>query len=144
MKSRFYPAEWPEVKTEATPDKFEIVHFDSFGEGIKTKVSFKKGDIVFSFAGIVLPYQNLFTLQYRHNLFIYDPYVMGKVLHSCNPNMSCSMYVREFIAKRDIEPGELLTMDYEETEDELSRAFECHCGSTNCRKYISGRHTKHT
>ena len=26
MKSRFYPAEWPEVKTEATPDKFEIVH----------------------------------------------------------------------------------------------------------------------
>lgn len=143
MKSRFYPAEWPALRNEATPDRFEIVKTSPFGEGLKTKVPFKKGDTIFAFSGVVLPYQNLFTLQYRHNLFIYDPYVMGKVLHNCNPNMSCSMYAREFIAKRDIAEGELLTMDYEETEDELSRAFECHCQAPNCRKYISGKLTKH-
>ena len=143
MKTRFYPQEWPVIDNEADPERFEIVHNDAFGEGIKALVPFKKGDTVFAFSGVTLPFQNLYTLQYRHNLFIYDPYVMGKVLHSCNPNMSCSMYVREFIAKRDIQPGEMLTMDYEETEDELSRAFECHCGSPNCRKYISGRKTQH-
>jgi len=143
MNVRFYPTEWPVIKNEATPDKFEIVRNDSFGEGLRTLVPFKKGDVVFAFSGVVIPFQNLYTLQYRHNLFIYDPYVMGKVLHSCQPNMSCSMYVREFIAKRDIAVGELLTMDYEQTEDELSRAFECHCGAVDCRKYISGRKTQH-
>jgi hypothetical protein len=35
--------------------------------------------------------------------------------------------------------GELLTMDYDETEDILFRAFQCCCGSTRCRGTVGGR-----
>lgn len=140
MTKRLYPEDWPAFDYEPTEDKFEVIHFsDSCGEGLQTKVKFKTDDLVFRFSGIALPYQTLFTLQANQNLFIHDPFVMGKVLHSCSPNMRCDMETRSFYAEREIEIGELLTMDYETTEDELYRMFECKCGSENCKGTIVGR-----
>jgi hypothetical protein len=64
---------------------------------------------------------------------------MGKVLHSSEPNMSCDMSTRTFTAIEPIAAGACITMDYEQTEDILFRAFQCACGAPTCRGLIAGR-----
>lgn len=137
---RFYPDSFPQFDYEPTTDRFAIQRIgDSVGEGIVSLVHFNPGDIVFRFTGFLLNEMTLFTLQYGSSLHIHDPYFMGKTLHSCDPNLSCDMSKREFTAVREINPGDLLTMDYEQTEDALFRGFECGCGSSSCRGLILGR-----
>ncbi len=56
--------------------------------------------------------------------------------HSCEPNLAiCGE--REFVALRDIEPGEELTFDYSITEDELPWHMTCACGTPSCRGTIT-------
>ena len=135
---RFYPENWPVIPCEATTDKFEIVNIDGKGKGLKTKVPFRTNDLVFSFSGVILQCRTLYTLEYSKVAHIEDPFVMGRVLHSCDPNMRCDMQRLEFYALRDIEAGEFLTMDYETTESHLFREFDCSCGSSLCRGKIRG------
>ena len=135
---RLYPEKWPVIKNEATTENFGIVEIIGKGEGLRTKKSFSKGELVFSFSGFLIPWRTLYTLEVSPILHIEDPYVMGKVIHSCDPNMSCDMKSLTFTATRDIESGEILTMDYETTESILFRRFTCNCGSENCRKTIVG------
>ncbi len=138
MIERFYPSTISPFKNEPTRKKFQIVQEGEKGEGVITLVPFKKNRIVFSFTGEELSYQTLFTLQIERGRYIHDPYVMGKVLHSCEPNMHCDMRKLTFTALRDIMPNEYLTMDYETTEEELFRQFRCCCNSPNCRGMIRG------
>ena len=63
---------------------------------------------------------------------------MGKVLHSCDPNMRCDMQTLTFTARKDIAPNTSLTMDYDTTEEVLFRPFDCCCRSPLCRGYICG------
>jgi hypothetical protein len=81
----------------------------------------------------------LHSLQMAPGLHLDDPYLAGKVLHSCEPNSWLDVETRIYFATRDIAAGELLTMDYDETEDILFRSFECCCGSTRCRGTIGGK-----
>lgn len=137
---RFYPDFMPPFEHEPTTDRFEIRNIDgSKGQGAVALVEFQPGDIVFRFSGFFTNEITQFTLQYQPGIHIHDPYFMGKVLHSCDPNMWCDMPTRTFIATRRILPGECITMDYEQTEDVLFRAFECGCGAPNCRGLIQGR-----
>lgn len=46
--------------------------------------------------------------------------------------------VYDFFATRDIQCGEQLSFDYETTEYEMQTPFECKCGSSECRGWISG------
>lgn len=94
---------------------------------------------MFVFTGNVLNKQKLYTLQIKLGEYIADPIVMGKVLHSCDPNMVCNVKERTFKARKQIKTFDYLTMDYESTEDELFRKFHCCCGATNCRGYVRGR-----
>lgn len=56
--------------------------------------------------------------------------------HSCNPN--CGMHGEiTFVAIRDIEAGEELTIDYAFVDNE-DYSFECHCGSPDCRGVVTG------
>ena len=65
--------------------------------------------------------------------------------HSCDPN--CGFVIgpelaAALVARRGIAPGEAVTFDYDETEDDLrgSRgAFECACGSKSCRRIVLGK-----
>jgi len=118
---------------------FELRHTESHGEQIVSKRLFLPGDVVAEFMGILLPVQTLFTLQIIPGLYLHDPYFMGKILHSCAPNMHCDMEKRVFFAKTLIDIGDVLTMDYETTEDYLYRSFHCQCGSPSCRGLINGR-----
>jgi uncharacterized protein len=137
--NRFYPNDLPPFKNEPSRDHFEIARVgDSVGEGVKTLVSFEEGDILFQFTGFFSSEITLFSLQVEDGLHLHDPYFMGKVLHSCQPNASVDMHNRTFTAVRHIDAGEFITMDYASTEEELYRTFECSCGAPNCRGMVKG------
>jgi len=59
----------------------------------------------------------------------------GFVNHSCDPNLGVRGE-REFVALRDISPGDELTVDYAITTDEVHWAMECRCAAPNCRGLI--------
>jgi len=44
----------------------------------------------------------------------------------------------DVVARRDIAPGEAITLDYATYSDEIMTPFECECGSPLCRKLIRG------
>lgn len=137
---RFYPNALPAFQYEPSPKDFQIVQIgDSVGEGVMAQSYFYQGDIVCAFCGYLVTDITQFSLRFGTGLHVHDPYFMGKVLHSCDPNLHCDMSRRLFIAKKDIVPGELITMDYAQTEDYLFKPFPCSCGSANCRGFIVGR-----
>lgn len=137
--NRFYEGRCAPFAHEPTRDNLAIIESDSKGEGLTTLKAIQQGDVVFRFWGPTVSEQSLFTLQQAPGIYIEDPLVMGKVLHACDPNMTCDMQTLTFTATRPIKAGEYLTMDYDTTEDVLFRSFTCRCGSPNCRGPIQGR-----
>jgi tyrocidine synthetase-3 len=139
VNNRFYPDSILPFPNEALRSNFDIIHSAEFGDGIISLTSFEPGNIVFSFTGDILQHTTLYTLQITPGKYIQDPFVMGKVLHSCDPNLLCDMQSFSFFALKNIRPGDYLTMDYESTEDVLSRPFQCCCGTAKCRGVIKGK-----
>lgn len=138
--SRYYSQISAPFAYEPTQDRVKVITtHDGKGEGLQAVVGFQRGDIVFTFTGTIVSEQTLYTLQIEPGKYLSDPLVMGKVLHACDPNMDCDMRTLTFTARRDIAAGEMLTMDYETTEDELFRPFFCGCGAASCRGWIRGR-----
>lgn len=141
--NRYYASISQPFANEPTRDRVRVISTaDGKGEGLQAMTDFRAGEVVFVFTGSVTNEQTLYTLQIEPGKYLSDPIVMGKVLHSCDPNMSCDMRTLTFTARRDIRAGDMLTMDYETTEDELFRSFYCGCGASNCRGWIRGRLVK--
>jgi len=65
-----------------------------------------------------------------------DPEDWRPVNHSCDPNAWLDGL--DTIARRRIELGEEITMDYATFCDEQMKPFDCTCGSTDCRRVIRG------
>jgi SET domain-containing protein len=57
--------------------------------------------------------------------------------HSCDANIGMRGQIT-FVAMRDIRAGEELTHDWCTTDDD-NYSVECHCGSANCRKILTGK-----
>lgn len=57
--------------------------------------------------------------------------------HSCEPNIGLNGPT-EFVAMRDIKPGEEITFDYAISESDPLWTMQCHCGKPSCRKVIRG------
>ena len=118
-------------------------------KGMFAKSLIKKGEIVYIKGGHILHRDELFTSGVINSyLPISDEYFVGAISaeeekdvklynnHSCDPN--CGMHGEiTFVAIRDIEPGEELTVDYAFIDNE-DYSFECHCGSENCRHTVTG------
>lgn len=137
---RFYPDMLPPFENEPTPERFSIVRVgDDVGQGVMTHVAFEAGELIFAFTGFFSREITQFSLQVREGLHLHDPYFMGKILHSCDPNAIVDMETRTFTALRHIEPGEYITMDYASTEDYLFKTFPCSCGAEHCRGIVTGR-----
>lgn len=137
---RFYPDSIPPFPNEPTHDRFEIVRVgDTVGEGVQSCVAFVPGEVLFRFAGHLVPEITQFSLQVQPGLHLHDPYFMGKILHSCDPNAVVDMENLTFTAIKPIVPGEFVTMDYAQTEDVLFKTFVCSCGAANCRGLVTGR-----
>jgi hypothetical protein len=58
------------------------------------------------------------------------------VNHSCDP--SAWLTGLDVVARREIRPGEEVTLDYATFYNEVMPAFECACGATGCRGTIRG------
>ena len=57
--------------------------------------------------------------------------------HSCEPNVGVEGQI-VFVAIRDVEPGEELTIDYAMMDD-FDGEMVCNCGADCCRKVVTGR-----
>jgi SET domain-containing protein len=66
--------------------------------------------------------------------------VMMFLNHSCDPNVGVKGQIT-YVAMRDIQPGEELTLDYAMIDDDVFE-MECECGKSNCRKTITGKDWK--
>lgn len=137
---RFYPDSLPAFANEPSVKKFAIQKISqSVGEGVVALVPFSRGEIVCAFTGYLVNVITQYSLMLGPGQHVHDPYFMGKVLHSCDPNTFCDMKRRVFVARKHIKAGEWVTMDYAQTEEELFKPFPCSCGSVNCRGFITGR-----
>ena len=57
--------------------------------------------------------------------------------HSCNPNVGLRGQIT-FVAMRDIQAGEELTIDYAMIDGDPAVRMECSCGAPQCRKLVTG------
>jgi len=137
---RIYPSDLEELSLEPRSEDFRVADIDSErGQGVVALRGAQPGDVLFRMNGVLQREMTLHSLQLAPGLHLDDPYFAGKVLHSCAPNSRLDVTTQLFVAVREIRPGDLLTMDYDETEDVLFRSFECLCGATSCRGEIAGR-----
>lgn len=65
-----------------------------------------------------------------------DPGQWKPINHSCDPNTW--MDGLNLVARRRIEPGEQITIDYGAFRNETMEEFACTCGAPNCRGVIRG------
>lgn len=119
---------------------FEIVRKDeNAGYGVISHRSFNKGDIVAAMNGEIVHDIRQHTLQIKPGVHLYDIHFTGYFLHSCSPNVRLDMKKMLVTAKRKINAGDYLLMDYAQTEDVLYKQFPCSCGAKNCRGWVTGR-----
>lgn len=131
---RLYPDWVPIMENEPTRNNFEKVNRLEFGYCIVCKTHFRPGDVVARiYGGIIRRKAELHTVQKSEGVHIYDEWFTGLVLHSCDPNTYFDQEEETFVAVKEINPADILTCDYQATEDFLARPFECKCGEANCR-----------
>lgn len=120
--------------------KVIIKKSDSHGKGIFSLSNIKKGRFVFRFTGkkidIMDPRLNPKCMQVSLWQFICpDKKDIGYYLnHSCDSN--CYVVHDKIIAKKDIKPGEEITIDYSLATTDTSWFMKCGCKRKNCRKVI--------
>ena len=147
MQKNYYPRDFIE---KYAPDYFgklslptihdiELRDTNEYGKGIFAVRAFKRGELISDF--IAEPADELLqhTLQRGPRDNLYDPYFIGFLLHSCNPNVVLDMHQQKVFCIRDIHMGDPLFMDYASTEDQLFNQFPCGCNAPNCRFWITGR-----
>jgi hypothetical protein len=115
---------------------------NGYGRGIFTKVDINKGDLTFTWEGLLR--QGIYPwyvgdrwLQIGEFQWL-DPSISNPgyyINHSCNPNSGIRNSV-EMVAMRDIKKGEEVTFDYSTSETEDGWYLICHCGEKNCRRII--------
>lgn len=116
-----------------------VVKDDNSGLGIICYKSFKKGDILAKMAGEIVQDLRQHTLQIDKDNHLYDTYFSGYFLHACDPNISLNMSDLTVTALHDIDAHTFLFMDYSQTEDVLYKQFQCSCGTSKCRGWITGK-----
>lgn len=137
---RIYPNHLLAIPDEPRAEDFRVAPVDKArGLGVVVLRYFRKNEILFRMNGRLTREITQYSLQLADGLHLDDPDFAGRTLHSCEPNSRLDPATRLFVALRDIRPGDLLTMDYDETEDVLFRSFWCQCGAGSCRGFISGR-----
>ena len=140
------PLSWRSFKTDVRQSP---IH----GKGLFANTDIAKGEIVMIKGGHIVcrdflerevtPKLGPVEIQIGDDLFI-APVTAdereGSMLysnHSCDPNLGLRGNIT-FVALRDVEAGEELTHDWCMTDDDIYET-ECTCGSTNCRRVLTGK-----
>ncbi len=110
-----------------------------YGIGIYTLHYYERGECIGQFLARPSHEISQHTLQRSPHDHMEDPYFVGYLLHSCDPNVVVDMHQQKVFCLKDIQAGEPLFMDYASTEDTLFKQFSCACDAPNCRHWITGR-----
>ncbi|MHA7819557.1 MAG: SET domain-containing protein [Erythrobacter sp.] len=127
------------VAQRAKKDVLELCIGDAIGVGVRSVVAFARDDVLDRFDGRIDRQVSQHSLQISSDEHIAETRFVGYLSHGCDPNCALDMGARTLVALRDIAAGDLLRVDYAATEDTLFAEFECECGATNCRGWITGR-----
>lgn len=131
----------------------EVAESSIHGSGVFTRCNIEKGKVVIIWGGEVVTVEEFLSgkglshtnVAIDENLYLvsssYETTGVDDYLnHSCDPN---PWLADEFtlIAKRNIEAGEELTMDYaiELLDENYVMNKSCGCKAQNCRKVITGK-----
>jgi len=118
----------------------DVVRLDeSRGLGVRSRMAFAAGAVIHRFAGVVGEAICQHSLQIDAARHISGTRYIGYLSHGCDPNCRLDMSNFLVVALRPIAAGDVLTIDYAETEDRLHRQFACRCGAETCRGWIHGR-----
>jgi SET domain-containing protein len=118
---------WGVYAAERIPARRKVIEYT--GERISRRETKRRGTGNITY---------LFTLD---NYWTIDGAVGGSgaeiINHSCEPNLFASIQRGHilYMSKREIRPGEELTIDYRFADD-VGRV-RCRCGATNCRGTIN-------
>lgn len=118
------------------------------GFGVFAREPVKAGEILVVWGGYIVTEEQLalilpevcnVVIQVEENLYqVTAPGGQAEwINHSCEPNAGMSGQIT-LVAMRNIFPGEEVCMDYAMTDGNPYNEFECKCGSSLCRKYITG------
>lgn len=122
-------------------DQFEVVHLiEKNMKALFSKVNFKQGSVVAQFTKAeVFSAPSYLTVQSGIEEHIsLEPGYLQFTNHSCDPSIFIDTEKLQFVALRDIGPGEEITFFYPSTEWDMDRSFACSCGSKNCIGAIAG------
>lgn len=118
---------------------FEVIHNErGVAVAVATRREFLRISRVCRVSGQLLPYRSRHSRQMAPDIHVYDPRFCGLLGHSCDPNAFLDMSELWLWALKDIRVGERLTIDHAATEAKVLHQFACHCGSANCRGWITG------
>lgn len=118
---------WGVYASEPIPPRRKVIEYT--GERISRRETLRRGQADLTY---------LFTLD---NYWTLDGSVGGSgaefINHSCDPNLYSCIFKGHilYMSKRDIEPGEELTVDYHFSK-KIDRVV-CRCGSPKCRGTIN-------
>jgi uncharacterized protein len=136
-------------KTEIKPSSIE-------GKGMFAKEEIKKGEVVFIKSGHIVDKKTLDSLkdiaadseQQLTDDFFLAPLsteemveTMGYINHSCEPNVGLLGNI-VWVAIRNIEKGEEITIDYCTHQGNPDYQMACNCKLSNCRGIITGNDWK--
>jgi hypothetical protein len=105
------------------------------GDGIFTDNPIKKGEIFYRIPRNITSDHPKAGLARIDNIYVCDEKVLNFINHSCNPNARIDAGNYALVAIRDIQNGEEVTVNYDETELDGKRT-KCHCRSKTCRGYF--------
>lgn len=111
------------------------------------------GEVVLSFGGVLAFQSNRFSGQYKSSTFVgisesimlceledSEKDLSDYINHSCDPNVGM-LDCLTVVAIKDINQGDEIVCDYAfwEADENWMLETECKCGSSNCRRKITGR-----
>ena len=141
MTGRYHSYLTPKGEQRSNPEKG--------GFGVYAREHIRKGELLVLWGGRIVSADELdpdmpeFTeriLQIEEDIYMEAPSPIGPMdyfNHSCTPNAGMSGQIG-LVAMRDIAPGEEICFDYAMCDGSSYDEFPCHCGSPDCRGYISG------
>ena len=118
------------IKYDTTSNSFYIVA----GQNIS------KDDFITNLDKLpIIPTNNKYAITKNlHEYYDTETSALQYTNHSCDPNIVITRDGSNFIAKRDICQGEMITFNYNTTEYDIIRPFDCLCGCEGCLKQIKG------
>jgi hypothetical protein len=129
----------PNDHREETATFCEVQQDGRCGAQLVARIALPKGTIIASFQSAeVVPSPSWTSLQIGEGRHLEDIGSIRYVNHSCSPNLYFDAENLVIEALRDVEAAEEFTLFYPSSEWEMSRPFECCCGSHACLGLISG------